>query len=233
MTVRLTRNAYGHRRQSEGLEVDDEGRATGWQSSGQQVGRFARTLSAQERETLDRALARAQEAVSDAAPEAPPAVLPPSGVTEALVADGGVDVVLGTDAPPPGLEDLVALLLAVREDLADHPVAALALEVTGPPYAAALRHTGSEPLTVRLGPLTVKGALLDEDDVVLDRTSLRVDAGDVDGPVGPGWALRLSDDLGWGSPRTGGFLTLTVGTPEVDVRGDGVLRPTELGWMTE
>jgi hypothetical protein len=233
MTVRLTRIAHGHRRQSEGLEIDEEGHATGWQNSGQKVGRFARTLSAEERQTLDRALAGAREAVSGAVPDPPPSVLPPSGVTEALVADGGVDVVLNTDAPPPGLGDLVALLLAVREDLADHPVAALTLEVTGPPYAAALRHAGSEPLVVRLGPLTVKGAVLDEDDVVLDRTSLRVDAVNVDGPVGPGWTLPLADDLGLALPRTGGVLTLTVGNPEVDIRGDGVLQPTELGWMIE
>ena len=234
MTVRLTRTAYGRRpNQFSSLEIDDEGRATAWQNTGQQVGRFSRTLSAEERETLDRALARARDAVSGVPADPPPSVRPPSGVTEGVVADGGIDVALNTGSPPPGLEDLVALLVAVRDDLDDYPVAALALEVTGPPYVAALLHAGSEPLAVRLGLLTVKGAVLDEDDVVLDRTSLRVDAANVDGPVGPGWTLPLAGDLGLALPPTGGFLTLTVGTPEVDVQGDGVLQPTELGWMTE
>jgi hypothetical protein len=229
MTIRLTRTAHGRRPQSLGLEIDDDGRATSWQNVGHRVGRFARALSAEEQQALQRALIAARGAEPETADPSGP--ISPSGVTEALVAEG-LDLVLDTRSPPRGLGDLVGLLMTFRENLTDHPAAALELAVVGPPYRAALRHVGNDSLTVRLGSLTVKGTAFDEDDAIADQTVVTVDAA-VDGPIGPGWTLPLAADLGLTAPRSGGFLTVTVGTPEVDVLGDAVLRPTELGWMTE
>jgi hypothetical protein len=233
MTVRMTRTSHGTPPDSAGIEIDDEGRATGWQTSGTRVGRFARVLSAQERVTLDRALTSARDADAPAAPD-PNAPRPPSGATEQLAADELPGVVLDEHAtPPPGFKKLVRLLLSLREGLIETPVAAIELGVDGPPFRAQLRHVGPEPVRVRMGTLTVLATLFTRDSAIEDSKTYTVDASEVDGPVGPGWTLPLVDELVIDTPRKGRFLTVSVGTPEVDALGDGVLRSVEFSWMTE
>jgi len=233
MTVRLTRTSHGTLPESAGIEIDDDGRATGWQTSGNRVGRFARELSAQERVALDRALTSARDADAPAAPD-PNAVKPPSGATEQLIADGLPGVVLDEQATPPsGFKKLVRLLLSLREDLVESPVAAIELGIDGPPFRAQLRHVGPEPVRVRMGTLAVLATLFKRNSAIEDSKTYTVDASGVNGPVWPGWTLPLVDELGIDAPRKGRFLTVSVGTPEVDALGDGVLRSVELSWMTE
>lgn len=234
MTIRLTHTAHGHVPQSSGLEVDDAGNAVAWKDYGDRVGRFARELSADERGALERALASAAEAAGSVGTAPSGGPLPPSGVTEQLVADGLPDVVLPQHAEPPaGLGDVVDLLRDLREGLTESPVAALELDVSGSPLRARLRHVGSEPLTVRLGTLTLQATLFGPDSTLLDSATVSVDAAREAGPVGPGWSLPLTEDLAIPAPARGGFLTVTVGTPEVDVWANGVLHGVELSWMAE
>jgi hypothetical protein len=233
MTVRLTRTSHGTLPESAGIEIDDDGRATGWQTSGSRVGRFARDLLAQERDALERALSSARAADAPAAPD-PNAVRPPSGATEQLIADGLPGVALDEQAtPPPGFKKLVRLLLKLRDDLVESPVAAIELLVDGPPFGARLRHVGPEPVRVRMGTLTVLATLFKRNSAIEDSKTYTVDASEVNGPVRPGWTLPLVDELGIDAPRKGRFLTVSVGTPEVDALGDGVLRSVEFSWMTE
>jgi hypothetical protein len=234
MTVRLTRTSHGTLPESAGIEIDDEGHATGWQTSGNRVGRFARELSPHERVALDRALTSARDADAPATPD-PNAVRPPSGATEQLTADDLPGVVLDEHAtPPPGFKKLVRLLFSLREDLVESPVAAIELEVDGPPFRAQLRHVGSEPVRgVRMGTLTVLATLFKRNSAIEDSKTYTVDASEVNGPVWPGWTLPLVAELEIDAPRKGRFLTVSVGTPEVDALGDGVLRSVEFSWMTE
>jgi hypothetical protein len=160
--------------------------------------------------------------------------LRPDGVTERISADGLPDVVLEPPADPPaGYADLLALLRALRDDDTESPLAAIELDVTGPPLRARLRHVGSEPLAVRLGTLTLEATLFGADSTLLDSATVSVDASGEGAEVGPGWSLAIAHDLAVAGPANGGFLAVTVGTPEVDVYGDGVLHPVELGWMAE
>jgi hypothetical protein len=233
MTVRLTRTSHGTPPDSAGIEIDDKGHATGWQTSGNRVGRFARELLPQERVALDRALTSARGADAPAIPD-PNAVRPPSGATEQLIADDLPGVVLDEHpTPPPGFKKLVRLLLSLREDLVESPIAAIELEVDGPPFRAQLRHVGSEPVSVRMGTLTVLATLFKRNSAIEDSKTYTVDASEDNGPVWPGWTLPLVDELVIDAPRKGGFLTVSVGTPEVDALGDGVLRSVEFSWMTE
>jgi hypothetical protein len=234
MTVRLTRTSHGGPPLFLGIEIDDAGRAASWQTSGNRVGRFARDLSARERKALDRALASAKEADVPEASDSASQVQPHSGAMEQLTANGLPDVVLDAhEKPPTGFKDLVKLLRKLREELADSPVAAIELEVDGPPFGAQLRHVGQLPVTVRMGTLSVKATVFKRDSAIADSKTYPVDASSVDGPVGPGWTLPLVDDLAIDAPRKGGFLTVSVGTPEVDALGDGVLRQSQFSWMTE
>ena len=234
MTVRLTRTSHGRPPQLLGIEVDDDGHAISWQASGHRVGRFARELSTAERAALERALDSARNADAEAAPDPAGQPVRPSGATEQLTADGLPDVVLDAHgSPPPGFEDLFGLLRDLREDLTDSPVAAIELQVGGSPLGARLRHMGSQPVTVRMATLSVQATLFDKNSAIVDSTTHTVDASGSDGPVGSGWELHLVDDLGVAAPRKGGFLTVTVGTAEVDALGDGVLRRAEFSWMTE
>jgi hypothetical protein len=233
MTVRLTRTSHGGPPMSLGIEIDDDGHASSWQTSGNRVGRFARELSKRERTALDRALTSARDADVQAAPDPAGQVVRPDGATEQLVADGLPGLVLDAHAKPPaGFKDLIRLLLKLREDLTDSPVAAIELRVEGPPFGAQLRHIGSQPVTLRIGTLNVQATLFKRDSAIADSKTYTVDAG-VDAQVWPGWTLPLVDDLGIDAPRKGRFLTVRVGTPEVDALGDGVLRSAELVWMTE
>jgi hypothetical protein len=235
MTVRLTHTSHGHAPQSSGLQVDDAGNAVAWKDYGHRVGRFARELSGSERAALESALATA--AAGDVGVAAPAGPLLPSGATEQLTADGLPDVVLQPHAEPPaGLGDVVDLLHHLRDELTESPVAALELDVSGSPLRARLRHVGSEPLTVRLGTLTLQATLFGPDSALLDSATVTVDVGGAAGEigeVGPGWSLPLTEDLAMPAPAKGGFLSVTVGTPEVDVWDNGVLHGVELSWMAE
>lgn len=232
MRVSLTRASHGHAPQSFSLEIDG-GTMTAGQDFGRRVGRFARQLAPAEQEALERAVAAAANVVEPPAPEAD-RPLRPDGVTEELSADGLPDVVLEPPADPPaGYADLVRLLRSLREDLAESAVAALELDVSGPPLRARLRHVGSEPLAVRLETLTLQATLFGPDSTPLDRATAQVDASGAGGEVGPGWSLPLTDDLAIAAPAKGGFLTVSVGTPYVDVYGNGVLHPVKLSWMAE
>jgi hypothetical protein len=234
MTIRLTRTSHGTPPLSMGIEIDDAGRAAGWQTSGNRVGRFAHSLSERELKALDRALAAAKEAEIEAAPDSASQVQPPSGAVEQLTANGLPDLVLDAhEKPPAGFKDLVKLLRKLREKLADSPVAAIELSVAGPPFDAQLRHVGQQSVTVRMGTLSVKATLFKRDSSIADSKTYTVDASGVDGPVGPGWTLPLVDDLAIDAPGKGRFLTVSVGAPEVDALGDGVLRSAQFVWMSE
>ena len=91
---------------------------------------------------LDAALAGAREA--SAAGDAAEGKTPPSGTTEELVGDGLPRIVEldPQQAAPAGYADLVGALRALRESLADSPVAVLELAVGGSPLGARLRHAG-------------------------------------------------------------------------------------------
>jgi hypothetical protein len=237
MTVRLTRSAHGRRPQSSGIEIDDDGLATGWSTCGNQVGRFARQLRADERESVARALAVAQSAggadgAAPAAPEAADEPRRPSGVTEELVADGLPELDLGGSSTP-ALTALIALLRALRDELGASPVAAIELEVAGRPLGARLRHVGVDPIRVRGATLSVRATTFDRDSAIVDSAILTVDGPAVDGTIEAGWQWRLTDDLGVRLAPRGGFLTVTVGILEVDSLGDGVLRPAEFSWMSQ
>jgi hypothetical protein len=225
MTVRMTRTTPGRPPQSLGVEVDDAGRATGYQTAGNRVGRFARELTAEERDAL--AAAAREAAAADLA-----AVPPPTGASEQLLTDD-VDARFDPLRPPAGLAGIVEVLRALREDLAGSPVAAIALEVGGSPPAAALRHVGTEPLTVRAATLTVTATLFDADSGIAGTAEHTVDASGVGDEIGPGWRLPLVADVGVAAPGKGGFRTVTVTGAEADAVGDGVLHRVELGWMDE
>jgi|GEM_PF-4948512 len=234
MTVRLTHTSHGAPPQLLGIEIDDNGRAAGWQTFGYRVGRFGRELSARERTALARALSSAGDADAGRAPEAAHRAVRPGGATEQLIADGLRDVVLDANGTPPaGFADLIGMLLTLREDLAESPLAAIELAVSGSPLGARLRHVGFETVAVRMGTLTLRATLFGRDSAIVDSATHTVDASGVHGPVGSEWELPLAENLGLAAPRQGGFLTVTVGTPEVDALGDGVLRPAEFSWMTE
>jgi hypothetical protein len=116
-------------------------------------------------------------------------------------------------------------------------VAAIELTVTGHPSQVRLGHVGDDPMTLRSAELTVEAAVFDEDGGLADTASRTVpsgqDAGEAGAEIGPGWALPLTEDLGVPGVPDGGYLTVSVGGAELDVRGDGVLRPVEWGWMSE
>lgn len=224
-TVRYARTAPGRPQQFSGLEIDADAGAVGWQNFGHRVGRFARALTESECDALTAAL--------DGARDTDPGTAgPPGSVTEQITADG-IDVTLNPQDPPAGFADLVDLLRSLLGDMADSPVAAIELEVTPAPLSARLRHVGPQGLAARLGPLTVQATSFDEDSGIVDSVSERVVPPEPDGTVGPGWVLPLVEDLAIEAPPDGGFLTVTVGTPEVDVLGDGVPRRAEFGWMSE
>ena len=232
MTLRLTLSSYGSSRLEIGLAVDDDGHVTGYQTSGWRVGRFARNLTAKERTALERALESTRSA-----PASLPAATsrPPSGSTEQLVADGLPDATFPSNAsPPPGFEELIRVLRAVREDLADFPAAAIELEVSGTPLRTRLRHVGEGPIDVRAaGELRIEALVYDKDYLIVEREIRTVDPGGLDGAVSAGWELGLVDQLALATPPRGGFLSVTVGPLRVDSIGDGVLRQTEFSWGSE
>jgi hypothetical protein len=183
---------------------------------------------------LNRALTAARDAGAEPAPDPDGRPKRPSGATEQLVADGLADVRFDPhDKPPTAVKGVIKRLLTLRENLTDSPVAAIELEVGGTPLGARLRHLGSEPVPVRMGSLTLQATLFGPDSAIIDTVTHTVDASGTQSPVGEGWVLPITDDLGLSPPQKGGFLTVTLGTPEVDALGDGVLRPARFSWMTE
>ena len=225
MTIRFWRSGSP----AFGLEVDDDEGARSWLSSGAAVGRFARELTPAESEAIDRKLAtaaRAPAAVSGAD------VTAPGETTEHLLADESIDLAYPSSAgPPAAYRDLVSTLRELLDDLVKSPVAAIVLDVAGPPYQGRLRHAGADPITVRMEDLTMTVTRFGPDDAVESTIDSPVDAAPYDGPLAPGWELPLPP-AGAAAPE-GGFVTITVGPAEVDVAGDGVLRRTEFGWTSE
>lgn len=240
MKLRLTLSNYGSSTLEIGLAIDDDGHVTGWQTAGWRVGRFARDLTAKERTALDRALvlARAPESASST-PETTQSLAsgstPPSGSTEQLVADGLPEATFASSAsPPPGYEELIRVLRGVREDLADSPLAAIELEVTGTPLRARLKHVGREPIEVRGdAEIRVEALIYDKNYLVLEREQHTVEAAGLDGAVSDGWELELVGRLSLPTPPRGGFLSVNAGPLRVDSIGDGVLRQAEFSWVTE
>ncbi|HEY7815463.1 MAG TPA: hypothetical protein VIC62_19610 [Nakamurella sp.] len=226
MTVTYSSTAPGR---YSGVEIDDEFTAVGWQTAGHRVGRFRRSLSATEQEALAGGLHTARDA---GVPPSAGGARRPGAVTERVRADDLPDLAVTGD-PPAGFAPLVDALRALLEDLAESPVAAVELMVTGSPPRAALHHVGDEPMAVRMADLTVRATVFGPDSAIVDSATHAVDPPDVGDEIGPGWALTLADDLGVPAVPTGGFATVTVGRPELDVLGDGVLRPVEWGWMSE
>ena len=232
MTVRLTRLAYGDISQELGISIDDDGQATSWTTFGSRAGRFGRALSAAELAALESALISAK-ASGVPAPEPAGRPVPPSGVTERLSADGLPDVVLTSPAPPAGaLGELIGLLRGLEEDLADSPVAALELVVEGSPLAARLQYLGVEPVQVRMDTLSVQATVFGSDGEVVDSVSQAIEVPGVDGPLAAGWTLPLLDRVGVDAHHKDGYVSVVVGTAEMDVLGDGVLREIELGWVS-
>ncbi|MDO9456256.1 hypothetical protein [Nocardioides sp.] len=227
--IRFTRTEPGRPPRTAGLEVDDAGEVVGWETAGDRVGRFGRTLLADELEALRGAVETAAAAAPGDLEVAAPGG---AGASEQVNADG-VGVFLDAGAEPPALAaDLVALLRELHVDLLGHPVAALELHVSGSPTdpgTAALRHLGEEALVVRTGGASARASVFDAGSAVVDQSATTVEV-DVDGPVDPGWTHPLSG-LEVGAPVAGGFRTVKVDGVAVDVDGSGVPRPVELVWM--
>lgn len=231
MTVRLTRSHWGSSTLEIGLEVADGGQATGWQTGGARVGRFARALTPAERIALGEALASTSYEGGDgaAAGETPVA---PSGASEQLVSDALQATFDPTVGPPAGLESLVAILTAIRDGLVASPVAAIELAVSGSPPTVRLRHVGSQPVRVRAGGrLTVDVAVYDRHNTLVDSASRAVEVADLPAEVGPGWERTLLDHLTSTAPRDG-WSSVSVSSLDVDAVGDGVLRQADLSWVS-
>lgn len=232
MTIRYALTTPGPHGQSAGVEIDDDVTATGWQTDGGTVGRFRLSLDAADRDGLTRALEAARHIEPD-----PPAGGPrrPGAGSERIIADG-VDLTV-TDEVDPAAADLVERIRDLADRLTAHPVAAVVLEVTGPPWTATLRHAGDADLTVRTAALTVSVTVFGADSEILDSTEHsvepRVERTGADERVGPGWTLDLVENLSAPTVPAGGFVTVTVTGAQADVRGDGILRGVEWGWVRE
>lgn len=228
MTIRYSTNTPGPRAQSSGVEIDDEFTAVGWQTDGDRVGRFRRPLTVAERRALEQALDAARDAGA-----ATPARGPrrPGATTERIIADG-VDLTIGAQVPAAAAE-LVDRLRDLQAQLPDSPVAAVALEVTGPPLGGRLRHVGDQPVGVRMTSLTVTVAVFGPDSALVDTVDRTVDASGTGERVSPGWTLPLAEDLGGPPVPAGGFVTVTVAGAQADVLGDGIFRDVEWGWVSE
>jgi len=230
MTLRLTLGYWGSSTLEIGLEVADDGRATGWQTGGARVGRFARQLTPAEQADLSEALASTsyEGGAGSATGETPVA---PSGASEQLVGDALQATFDPVTGPPAGLESLIAILTAVRDDLVATPVAAIELAVAGGSPTVRLLHVGHEPIAVRAdGPLGVDVTTYDENNTMIDSETHSVDAG-LPGEVGPGWGHTLLDHLTPTTPR-GGWWSVSVSSLDVDALGDGVLRRADLSWVS-
>lgn len=232
MTVRYTITTPGPGGHSAGLEIDDESTAVAWQTDGDRIGRFRRPLTAAERLALQRAVEAARRREPD-----PPAGGPrrPEASTERIIADG-VDLTV-TDDVDPAAADLVARLRDLADRLTASPVAAVVLDVEGPPWTVRLRHAGDTDLTLRASALTVSVTTFGPDSEILDTTEHIVEhavehAGDGD-RVGPGWSRDLVDKLDAPAVPAGVFVTVTVSGAQADVRGDGIVRGVEWGWASE
>lgn len=231
MTLRLTLGYWGSSTLEIGLEVADDGHATGWQTGGTRVGRFARALTSAEQAALGEALASTsyEGGSGSAIGETPVA---PSGAAEQLVGDALQVTFDPVSGPPAGLESLIAILTAIRDDLVTTPVAALELTVSGSPPTVRLLHVGREPIRVRAdGPLGVEVATYDRHNALVDSEAHAVDVADLPAEVGPGWERTLLDHLRPTTPHSG-WLSVSVSSLDVDAVGDGVLRRADLSWVS-
>lgn len=228
MTVRYMCTTPGPHGQSSGVEIDDDFVAAGWQTDGGTVGRFGRPLDRAERDGLVRALTAARRAEP-----APPAGGPrrPGAGTERIIADG-VDLTV-TDEVDPAAVELVERVRELAERLTGSPVAAIVLDVDGPPWTVRLRHAGETDLTVRAAALTVSTTVFGPDSEILDSTEHIVERAADDDRAGPGWTLDLVENGDGAAVPAGGFAAVTVTGAQADVRGDGIVREVEWGWVSE
>lgn len=226
--ITYVRSEPGTPPRSEGLEVDDDGYAVAWRTAGNRVGRFARPLTAAERDELESArTVAAGDPDDDQAPRPAGA----SGVSE-LVRAEGVALTCDPDAVPSAVVALVERLRTLLDDLVDSPVAALELAIEpaadGGSTAVALRHLGDQPVTVRVATLTARATTFDAGSGIVEDTRDDVVV-DLDGPVGAGWSVTF-DDLHLPEVEEGGFQTVRLDPLTAVVRDQDGPRQVELGW---
>lgn len=233
MTTRLTRASasLGGPGADLGVEVDDDYVATAWQTSGHRVGRFARPLTASEQTALRRALTTA----SNSPPPAANAdrVWTPDGSTEHLTSEGLPSLEFEpNDKPPKGFAALLRFLRTLQESLLESPIAAIALEVGGKPFAARLVHLGEQPLAVRLGEFSVEAVTFGADSALIDRDDARIIGPPDRTVVGPGWTFGLGEPLAIRQPGKKEMLVVKL-VIDIDALGDGALHPCALGVVIE
>lgn len=233
MSIRLVRTAYGSSSSYSGVEVVD-GRAAGWQTDGDHVGRFAAPLDADDNAEIEAAAAMVRLAIAEEGDgdEAPPgsAASPPSGVIEQLFI--GDDVAMVIDPYEGAIEEaelLVGHLRSVQDDLAAAPVAAVRLVVAG---SVSLRHAGDAEIDARSEGVVMTANQWNGDGELVGSVSSSIDVS-IMGPIQPGWSAELVPALDLPPLDSGGYGTVTVSGLSADVVGDGVLRPCELGWWIE
>lgn len=234
MSVSLTTagSSPGRPAQNLGVEIDDNGWGASWQTSGGRVGRFGRALHASEQAALKRALAAAKKSTWDPA-TAPEPVWSSGGSTEHLRADGLPALALDPNAPAPkGYGGLLRVLRTLRGDLTDSPIAAVSFEVDGDPQRAQLRHLGTDPVTVQLGTLVLEAHLFGADGALLKSAKFTVEGPADPFEIGPGWAFALGAELGLPGPEAKQMMVARVEITS-DVLGDGLLRRSELSWVTQ
>ena len=233
MTTRLTRASasLGRPATNIGIEVQDDGRASSWQTSGQRVGRFGRMLTATERAALRRALTTAANSPSPT-PD-PTRVWTADGSTEHLTSPGLPSLEFEpNDKPPKGFAALIRFLRSLQESLLESPLGAIALEVDGKPLGARLVHLGQEPMAVRLGEIAMEAVLFGADSAIVDRTETSVVGPTESSVVGPGWQFPLSEQLGIAQPKPKQMLVVNL-VVHVDALGEGTGRPCALGVVIE
>lgn len=234
--IRLVRTAYGSSSAYSGVEVA-VGRAAGWQTDGDHVGRFATSLDPDEASAIEEAASAVSSAhidvgAGDGAPTAAPATAP-SGVVEQLFIDDDVALVIDPfDGGDAEVQSLVDRLRSLQEKLVTAPVAGLRLVVEGSPLGVSLRHVGDAELEVRTEEVVMTANLWNGDGELVGSVSAEIELATA-GPIPPGWTSELAPVLDLPELEPGGYGTVTVSGLTADVLGDGVMRPCELGWWIE
>lgn len=178
----------GGRAGPDDLTVADDGAFTLWRlASAGPVGRFAGRLGAADLDAL-----RADVAAARAAGPLDAGVRMPGGRTEEITL-GSLSVVLPDEDPGGPWSALAGRLRGLLDALTAFPVAAVVLEADD--GAAALVHTGTETLRLRLSSLEVHAILFGPSYTRMGEWRAGA-AGDEDVEAGPGWRLDLPFDHG-------------------------------------
>lgn len=175
-------------RDDESLEIAEDGAFTARRTlGGGSIGSFEGRLSS----ASLRGLRTAVTTLADAADLA--IATPDHGATETLVVLGRTLECGSNETPPkPWRSVLTRVRRILTEEVIDHPAAAIRLVATA--GAAGLEHAGSLPIEVDLGSAEVRVTLKDDDDVVHDRWTARVN-GRIE-TAKPGWRVDLPFDHG-------------------------------------